>query len=284
MQRNTPELQRASRTSGLALFIAHQFVAMIGVIVAAPYVANFLRNFLSVFGWAGQKSQVSWILTETPYFPVQILLALSLGWLVGRHFRHRSMLWVWVLPFAALCAVVIAFPATGQLALSQYGNLSSASRFSHFFGWGCQPRNRCLDQVVITLPFYTAIAYSLGAVLARRVGSVDYIELLKTVDIRRTVLFVAVPCYCCELVSNFPDVRGQAFLRTGFGLFLYLGIALVETAVVTCLFVVLMGFVSRQLFPSGRERRSLQDQGTGLPATDPWDRRQDTPAVSSEAG
>jgi Na+/melibiose symporter-like transporter len=38
---------------------------------------------------------------------------------------------------------------------------------SHFFGWGCRLKNHCLDQLLITLPFYSSLAYSTGAFLAR---------------------------------------------------------------------------------------------------------------------
>ena len=34
--------------------------------------------------------------------------------------------------------------------------------FSRFFGWSCLPQNHCFEQVAITLPFYSASAYSLG--------------------------------------------------------------------------------------------------------------------------
>jgi hypothetical protein len=265
MEATTRKVREASRTNHVILFVAHQLVATLGVLVVAPYVTNFFRDVLSAFGWVIQKNEVSWILTETPYFPMQLFLAFSLGWLLGRHFRHRSMLWVWILPLVILISVVVAFPAIGQLALARYASLSSPSRLSHFFGWGCQPKNRCLDQVVITLPFYSAAAYSLGATVARKLGGPDYIkEFIERVNLKRTVVFVGVPYYCCELVSNFNYVRGLAFSQTWVGLSLYFGIALLESAVVTFLFVALTGLVCRLLFLKESEKASFRGQETDL--------------------
>ena len=39
---------------------------------------------------------------------------------------------------------------------------------SHYFGWGCQADYRCYDQMTFTEPFYTSVAYSLGALWASR--------------------------------------------------------------------------------------------------------------------
>jgi hypothetical protein len=44
------------------------------------------------------------------------------------------------------------------------------SVWSHFFGLGCRAEDRCFDQIVFTMPFYASAAYSLGALLARRMG------------------------------------------------------------------------------------------------------------------
>lgn len=61
---------------------------------------------------------------------------------------------------ASVCSVlptsVLARPGVGQ------------SRISHYFGRGCRPADNCLDQLLITMPFYSSLAYSLGAVVARK--------------------------------------------------------------------------------------------------------------------
>jgi hypothetical protein len=44
---------------------------------------------------------------------------------------------------------------------------SIGQKFSFYFGRGCQPKDGCIDQLLITMPLYAAIAYSGGALLAR---------------------------------------------------------------------------------------------------------------------
>jgi hypothetical protein len=71
------------------------------------------------------------------------------------------MLWVWVIPAAFLGYLIIALPTAAAA-------LASNSRLSHFFGRACRVGNHCFDQLGATLPFYVSVAYSLGAVIARR--------------------------------------------------------------------------------------------------------------------
>jgi hypothetical protein len=109
-----------------------------------------------------------WVLTGTPYFPVQIFLGLLVGFMVGRHLRHRAMLWVWAIPLAFLCYAFIAVPTfTPDLTPPEYQAGVGESRLSHYFGWGCQPKNHCIDQTWATLPFYIALSYSLGGLCAQ---------------------------------------------------------------------------------------------------------------------
>ena len=168
MQRTTSSQRRAGRARAAMVFLLHQLIATLGVLVTAPFAFVAFADFSRLFGSNLSLRDVHRVLTQTPYFPVQIALALLLGWLLGRFLAHRSMLWVWVLPLAVLGCALVAFSSTGQLLLHQYARLSSPSLLPHFFGWGCQ--NLCLDQLLITMPFYSAGAYSLGAWLARRIG------------------------------------------------------------------------------------------------------------------
>ena len=157
---------RSLLKSGLT-FGLHQFIGMYGIPYTAPVVFSLAFKFLWLFDHNYPTKPFYFVLSENPYFPVQIIFGLILGWLLGRVLRHRSMVWVWVLPLAILCyhvatasvlipASVLTRPGIGQ------------SRFSHYFGWGCRPADQCLDQLLITMPFYASLAYSLGAVLARR--------------------------------------------------------------------------------------------------------------------
>jgi len=107
------------------------------------------------------------VLTENPFYPVQIVAGIYLGWLLGRRFNHKSMLWVWILPLAILIYAFAATPTLSPWASILEQPNTVKSRLSYYFGWGCQPRARCLDQLVITMPFYASVAYTFGALLAR---------------------------------------------------------------------------------------------------------------------
>jgi len=79
------------------------------------------------------------------------------------------MLWVWVIPLAILLYAFI----TATVLLPGWTSILArpttfASRLSHYFGSGCKTSARCLDQLEITMPFYTSAAYSIGVLLARK--------------------------------------------------------------------------------------------------------------------
>lgn len=164
---NLPARFRAKSLAKSTLtFALHQFIGMYGVPFTAPLVFGLGFKFLFLFGFTYSRRDFYSRVTETPYFPVQVLFALFLGWLIASSVRHKSMLWVWVLPLAILIYSFIKIPISVFESTSVLSELEA--RLSHFFGWGCRPLQHCLDQVVFTLPFYSSLSYSLGAVLARR--------------------------------------------------------------------------------------------------------------------
>ena len=126
-------------------FLLHQLQSTLGILV----LAGFLTFSVST------PSRAHRILTETPYFPVQIVLALCVGFGLRRYMRDWVMEWVWVLPFLILC---VAFART---------HLPFGNALEYFFGRGCRPEFHCVDQLAITLPFYAATSYSVGAFLSR---------------------------------------------------------------------------------------------------------------------
>lgn len=73
------------------------------------------------------------------------------------------MFWVWILP----CVVLIYAVVTIQ-TLIPFSVAAERGLISHFFGWGCQADLDCYDQLSFTQPFYTSVAYSLGALVARK--------------------------------------------------------------------------------------------------------------------
>jgi hypothetical protein len=153
-----------SLTKSVLNFGLHQFIGMYGVPFTAPIVFSLGFKLLFLFGHNYPRKTFYSIVGESPYFPIQIVFALILGWLLGRVLRDRSMVWIWVLPLAVLCYSVATRLLNPTSVLTGVGQ----SWFSHYFGWGCRPADHCLDQLVITMPFYSSLAYSLGAALARK--------------------------------------------------------------------------------------------------------------------
>lgn len=162
-----------SLTKSAFAFALHQFIGMYGISFTAPAVFSLGFKVLDLFGRHYTTRDFHYVLTETPYFPVQIGFALVLGWLLGRSLGHRSMLWVWILPLVILCFAIVITPVEQTSVLAK--QFSGQTRLSHFFGWGCRPAARCLNQLVITLPFYSSLAYSMGAVLGRKTRPPGYI-------------------------------------------------------------------------------------------------------------
>jgi len=154
-----------SRMPRVLVFLIHQFIGTIGVLAAAPFLVGLGFDLSRLFGHPVSIRRLHWILTETPYFPTQVALAVLLGCLVGRYLRHKSALWIWVLPLLILVAAFVVRPTVTSLTF--------ASRLSHFFGWACRPEERCFDQLAFTLPLYSAVSYSIGATVGRTLSKMS---------------------------------------------------------------------------------------------------------------
>lgn len=151
--------------SGL-IFLMHQLIGTEGVTWLTALGGFLLRNSIrEVHGAWGDSylmRKMHLILTNTPFFPVQIGVGAYLGWRLYKRWGHRSMLWVWILPGVVLTYAVIAIPTFGPWSYST----ADTGPLSHYFGWGCQADYRCYDQLTFTQPFYGSVAYSLGALWA----------------------------------------------------------------------------------------------------------------------
>jgi hypothetical protein len=147
------------------LFVAYQIAATEGVAVAAYYLLYSTADIAALFGRKPNFKPVYWILTETPFYPVQILLGFYSGWMLARIFKHRLGAWVWVLPTASLVCAVVFFP---RMTSARSVMEESVGPLRYYFGWGCLPKTGCLDQLWTTMPAYAAIAFSLGAPVGLR--------------------------------------------------------------------------------------------------------------------
>jgi len=137
----------------------HQVVSTEGVIAACTLLTSAMWPssiwpVLNMFHPEWQLHNPSWLLTELPMFPVQILTSLALGFWVWRRFHDRCMFWVWIIPCLVLLAAFCNIPESHQ------------APFTYFFGSGCLLERHCFNQVALTPPVLTSIAYAVGGRLA----------------------------------------------------------------------------------------------------------------------
>lgn len=162
MPRNSKRRSGGYWVRSALIFVMHQFIATEGVIWVTILGTFLLRGSISQVSeaWAHSVTRGLHVIL-TPFFPIQILAGGYAGWSLYRRWAGRSMFSVWILPGVVLTYVVIAIPTFSPWSLTpQTGPLS------HYFGWGCQPDDRCYDQLTFTQPFYASVAYSLGALWA----------------------------------------------------------------------------------------------------------------------
>lgn len=160
MTETSPANTPSSKTRFVLTLLMHQLIGTLGVVILATLLTTVAFEIPNPWGHTSARHDVYGVLTESPFFPVQIAVALPVGWLLSDVFKHRSMLWIWVLPYGVL---VYSFARAHSVA-----GLPLAGRVAYFFGSSCRPENHCIDQVGITLPFYVAAAYAVGALLAIR--------------------------------------------------------------------------------------------------------------------
>ena len=155
-----------TRIKSLLLFVFHQVVGTWGIAFLAAFGLFELFDVLTAISpWKPSMHVGHWVLTENPFYPVQIFAGLYFGRLLGRHFQHKCMLWIWIVPSAILA---YAFVTTNLNSSVLFHHDSIQARLSFYFGWGCKPREHCIVQLVTTMPFYASVAYSVGALVARK--------------------------------------------------------------------------------------------------------------------
>lgn len=189
-------------------FATQQVIAPWGIAFSCPIVFFSISNLLRWTGWHISGHTTYSVLSGNQYFPVQITFGLVFGFLLGSCLQRRSMLWVWVIPLAILLYAFIAVPVLMPTWTSVLERPNSfASRLSHYFGSGCKTSARCLDQLLITMPFYTSVAYSIGVLLARKTSK----YILPTVRKQSTaVMLLGSVFFLATLVDAFVSA-GQGW-------------------------------------------------------------------------
>jgi len=138
-----------------------EHLSTLGVgVVAAVLTYSVVLSLHPFFSSLGTRT-VHWILTETPYFPVQIVVGLLWGFQLGRRYQHRVMLWTWVVPALAIISLILFVPLPSVVVSGV-----ELTKAEHFFGRGCLPQNHCFEWA-LTVLLYAAPAYSTGAFAAR---------------------------------------------------------------------------------------------------------------------
>jgi hypothetical protein len=170
MQSDSRKPFHAERIKAVLFFFMHQVIGTLGVAIAAATLTFFSLEILRPMNpHLFTSHNASWLLTELPYYPMQIIVGLWTGWLLSRRWPRPSMLYVWVLPLAFLCYAFVAVPTlTPDFVTEAFQAGIGQSRVAHYFGWGCSPVNHCVDRGVVTMPFYASVSYSIGAPFAHR--------------------------------------------------------------------------------------------------------------------
>jgi hypothetical protein len=153
-------VKRIAKHAFLVLeFIAHQIFCPYGLLVLSAFLTITAAALLHIWYKAATVHWAHWILTETPYYPVQISMALVAGFVIGSFRRIPFARWMWVLPLMILVGAILFEPIS-----------IFESRLDHFFGWGGVPRFHSPqgDELVFTLPFYISATYSATAFIVRR--------------------------------------------------------------------------------------------------------------------
>jgi hypothetical protein len=255
-----------SRIQAALLFLMHQVLATWIIFFAANSAIGIAADFPTIIGIRMHHSLITSV-TRPPYFPAQILWAFFLGWSLSGFLRHRTMLWVWVVPSAVLGWLYIRFPNC-PVPLFRSACLDSPSAYSLFFGRNCAPGGSCLYQLYFTYPFLAAVAYSLGALLARRMNWLDkYAEAMRNINVPRVCLLSGA-FFCLEVARGWRQLVHRYPLPIWYTVILLVfGFAMLF-AVSTYLFMVVISLIGRRFFvtrwfldhppPSGEDDPSAQ--------------------------
>jgi hypothetical protein len=150
-------------------FVGHTVVAVLVVGVCSLKVSALAYHPSIGIGsslWLGQFQSKYLLVFEAS-------LGAAFGWGNSLIFQHKTARWVWTFPTIYLVFRLLFWHDPAASALVPEHHWIAA--VSHFFGNACsfaasiqELRYRggqiCLDQLLVTAPFYSSIAYSLSTV------------------------------------------------------------------------------------------------------------------------
>ena len=138
----------------VGLYLLNLLAATLGVLFATGVLLNVvLKPVAPLIGHARLFS-----VARGPYYPLPVILALVAGYVSSLRFKGNHRFWVWVIPALYLAARIVFWKSPSALGGNSWGDA-----MTHFFA-GEPPYYPEQDA---TVPLYTSVAYSVGALLER---------------------------------------------------------------------------------------------------------------------
>jgi hypothetical protein len=137
----------------VGLYLLHLLTATLGVMLATFILLNaVLRPVLEPR--IRHADLIS--LVNGPVYPLPVVLAALAGYIGYAQFKGNYRFWVWIVPFVYLATKIILWAPSSVLVGHGLGAI-----LAHFFV-GTPPH---YPEGGVTLPFYTSLSYTLGALL-----------------------------------------------------------------------------------------------------------------------
>ena len=137
----------------VGLYLLHLLAATLGVGLATATLLNAVLKPLLEPGISHAKL-IS--IATGPCYPLEIVLAGLAGYFGPRRLKGNHRFWVWIVPTVYLAMKIILWTPTSVLEGHPWG-----TTLAHFFV-GTPPH---YPEGNITIPFYTSLSYTFGALL-----------------------------------------------------------------------------------------------------------------------
>ena len=156
------------KASSILEFVIQSIVATLGAFVLGAFgglVPSIVVALLTKNHGPGNfvdhlvDQRVFRVLIDNPYFLAPIVVAFVLGLLSNRVWKTNSGFWVWLLQ-----TLILVWNVFSWKSYTSRSNLADA--WANYFGSDCGASD-CLYEVLVTAPFYTSVAYSLGWIAMR---------------------------------------------------------------------------------------------------------------------
>ena len=153
-----------ARGTRVLSFVLQQAVSTVGALLLGVGAALILATLIAFFTRTPDGNLVDKVVAEplfkigadNPYYAGPILMAFILGW-VARRSESRSAAWMWVLPTLSLVWNVMSWKSHSPLP--RWEDVRA-----NFFTSNCGDSD-CIYELLVTAPFYTSVAYSLGSIV-----------------------------------------------------------------------------------------------------------------------